>query len=125
MRINNLNLTTFLLVVLTTGVLFSCKKQLTETSLPGKSANQVVPVLTEATSVPVHPARGVAANCFQCHGTNGYAGELKIAGMGYSELVSKLNSFRIRDPRSDIMNFHALAYTADEINAIADYFSQQ
>lgn len=76
-------------------------------------------------STLTHPGRTLSANCFQCHGTDGYAGELKIAGMGYSELSSKLNSFRIKDPKSDIMNFHAQSFTSGEINLIADYFSKQ
>ena len=64
-------------------------------------------------------------NCFQCHGTDGVAGELKIAGESSSEIVNHMNSFRARNPRSNIMNVHALAYTPAEITLIADYFSQQ
>jgi sulfide dehydrogenase cytochrome subunit len=71
------------------------------------------------------PGRTLAANCFQCHGTNGVAGELKIAGESASEIIGELNEMRAKDPRSNIMNVHALAYTTDEIKLIADYFSKQ
>jgi sulfide dehydrogenase cytochrome subunit len=53
------------------------------------------------------------------------AGELKIAGESASEIIGELNEMRAKDPRSNIMNVHALAYTTDEIKLIADYFSKQ
>ncbi len=71
------------------------------------------------------PGRTLAANCFQCHGTNGVAGELKIAGESAAEIIGELNEMRAKDPRSNIMNVHALAYTTDEIKLIADFFSKQ
>jgi cytochrome c553 len=100
----------------------SCSKssEVTEVKAPFPPADNY-----SARATLDHPGRTLSANCFQCHGTNGYAGELKIAGMGYSELMSKLTSYRTRDPKSDIMYFHALAYTDTEISLIADYFSQQ
>ena len=71
------------------------------------------------------PGRTLAANCFQCHGTDGYASELKIAGESRSEIVSELNEMRAEDPRRNIMNVHASAYTPAEITLIADYFAAQ
>ncbi|MFM2207106.1 MAG: hypothetical protein RL213_1081 [Bacteroidota bacterium] len=71
------------------------------------------------------PGRTLAANCFQCHGTNGYAGELKIATMSVSEITNKLNQYAASPSNGDIMNVHAQAYTATEIALIADYFSRQ
>lgn len=71
------------------------------------------------------PGQSLAANCFQCHGTNGFAGELKIASMGASEIISKFNSYKTKDPRADIMYVHAQAYTDQEIQLIADFFSKQ
>lgn len=100
----------------------SCNK--TEDIIEMKAPMAPTTVLGRASAMD-HPGRTLSANCFQCHGTNGYAGELKIAGMGYSELVSKLTSYRTRDPKLDIMYFHAQAYTDTEINLIADYFSKQ
>jgi len=71
------------------------------------------------------PGRSLAANCFQCHGTNGYAGELKIAGQSASGIIRELEGSKAKDPRANIMNVHARAYTTEEIKAIADYISKQ
>jgi sulfide dehydrogenase cytochrome subunit len=106
-------------------VLSSCKKEFEEPIPSSSSPSGVSVATTEAVTTTVHPGRYLAANCFQCHGTNGFAGELKIAGESYSELTSELNEFRAKDPKGDIMSFHAQAYTADEIKLIADYFSKQ
>jgi sulfide dehydrogenase cytochrome subunit len=102
-------------------LLLSCNKQLEA----DKAAAPVAASADAATLSPDLVARGLAANCFQCHGTNGYAGELKIAGIGSSELMSKFNKFTSESPRANIMNVHAYGYTADEIKLIGDYFSKQ
>lgn len=101
----------------------SCSKssEVTEVKAPAPDLNNY----SARASTLNHPGRTLAANCFQCHGTDGYAGELKIAGQSASGMVLKLNSFKTRDPKTDIMYFHAQAYTDTEINLIADYFSLQ
>jgi len=101
----------------------SCKKELTPLTVT-PTTNEILSITAPSSSL-THPGRTLAANCFQCHGTDGFAGELKIASMSVSELLFKLNGFAAKDPRTDIMNFHAKAYTADELNLIADYFSKQ
>ena len=107
-----------------TASLVSCRKEtFTE---PDMSALEDSKPKTSVTASNMDlPGRTLAANCFQCHGTNGVAGELKIAGESASEIISELNEMRAKDPRSNIMNVHALAYTPDEIKLIADYFSKQ
>lgn len=102
--------------------MFSCKDELGTVE---KTDNPVAAEpLMKAGNVDL-PGRLLASNCFQCHGTNGYAGELKIAGEGASEIISELNEMKAKDPRSDIMNAHARAYTDEEIKIIADYISKQ
>ena len=71
-----------------------------------------------------HPGRTLAANCFQCHGTDGYGME-HLAGERVSEIVDELQEMQFEPARKDIMAVHAQAYTAEEINLIADYFSKQ
>jgi len=71
------------------------------------------------------PGRVLASNCFQCHGTNGYAGELKIGEQSASSIISDINEMKTKDPRANIMNVHARAYTKEEIQLIADYISKQ
>ncbi|MFM2135253.1 MAG: hypothetical protein RL021_653 [Bacteroidota bacterium] len=109
-------------VVLTsTAFLYSCEKDF-QTSGPLEE----LPVNNTGLSVNMNlPGRTLAANCFQCHGTNGYAGELKIATMSISEITNKMNQYAAGPANGDIMNVHAMAYTPTEINLIADYFSKQ
>ena len=71
-----------------------------------------------------HPGRTLAANCFQCHGTDGYGME-HLAGERVSEIVDELQDMQFEPARKDIMAVHAQAYTAEEIKLIADYFSKQ
>jgi sulfide dehydrogenase cytochrome subunit len=103
---------------------FSCQKNLTESNEETTSLKDKETVASLAATVDL-PGRTLAANCFQCHGTNGYAGELKIAGIGPSELVSKFNKFKTENPRDNIMNLHAYAYTTEEIELMGQYFSKQ
>ena len=71
-----------------------------------------------------HPGRTLAANCFQCHGTDGYGME-HLAGERVSEIVDELQEMQFEPARKDIMAVHAQAYTVEEIKLIADYFSKQ
>ena len=103
--------------------LFSCKKDIINKENNTTLASENSQVVKAA---PVDlPGRTLAANCFQCHGTNGYAGELKIAGQSKSEILSTLNALKTKNPRANIMNVHAQAYTAQELDLIADFISKQ
>ena len=111
--------------VLVTVSLISCKKELM-TKENETNAALSTPSTSVVKAVPVDlPGRTLAANCFQCHGTNGYAGELKIAGQSKSGIISKMNDMKSRNPRANIMNVHAQGYTAQEIDLIADFISKQ
>ena len=54
---------------------------------------------------PVYRAEHLPQTVSSRHGTNGYATELKIAGMSYSELVEELNEFRAKDPKANYYEF--------------------
>lgn len=103
--------------------LFSCKDNLMTPEKPDNSG--LDSELTLKASAIDLPGRLLASNCFQCHGTNGYAGELKIGEQSASSIISDINEMKNKDPRSNIMNVHAKAYTEEEIKLIADYISQQ
>jgi len=105
--------------------LAGCKKEFSSAEAPAPAKPSENLVASDAVSMFSHPGRALAANCFQCHGTDGFAGEMKIAGESYSELLSELREFRAKNPRTEIMSFHAQAYTDAEIVLIADYFSKQ
>jgi sulfide dehydrogenase cytochrome subunit len=79
----------------------------------------LLPALASANPATLnHPGRLLASNCFQCHGTDGY-------GERASEISGELMEMQFEPARQDIMAVHAQAYTAEEINLIADYFSKQ
>ncbi|MFN8355359.1 MAG: cytochrome c class I [Spirosomataceae bacterium] len=97
--------------------LLSCQEDfLSETPAPAQAAR-----LAATADLP---GRTLAANCFQCHGTNGYGLE-HLAGKSAKEIVDEMTEMQSKNPRADIMNVHAKAYTTAEIKLIADFFSKQ
>lgn len=114
-----------LMLLLFSSILFSCSDELNREYSRNRQEGGTTPIVSVPTVPIVHPGRALAANCFQCHGTNGYAGELKIAGESSSEIIGELNEMKSKSPGGNIMNVHAQAYTAEEIKLIADYFSKQ
>lgn len=114
---------TIVAAMLATASFMSCQKNLVQTD-----SMEALPMDGEAVTATVSSAlqgRALAANCFQCHGTNGYASELKIAGINASALLSKFSEMKARGARDNIMNVHAFAYTNAEIQLIGDFFSKQ
>lgn len=116
------------LLLLTANVQFSsCRKM----DIQQEDLNATNLATTETPSAIVLgqnlPGKELAANCFNCHGTNGFAGELKIASMSATEIISKINSFNTKAINADIMNVHAstTAYTAEEMSIIANFFAKQ
>ncbi len=106
-------------------VLFSCSKDQLKDINGDEPVSKSSDALTLKAGVIDLPGRVLASNCFQCHGTNGYAGELKIGEQSASSIISDMNEMKTKDPRSNIMNVHAMAYTNEEIQLIADYISKQ
>lgn len=103
--------------------LFSCKDDMMPAEKPDNAVADSELTLKGA-EIDL-PGRVLASNCFQCHGTNGYAGELKIGEQSASSIISDINEMKTKDPRSNIMNAHARAYTTEEIKIIAEYISKQ
>jgi sulfide dehydrogenase cytochrome subunit len=103
--------------------LFSCKDDvISEDKTDNTNAGSEL--ITKSATLDL-PGRVLASNCFQCHGTNGYAGELKIGEQSASSIISDINEMKTKDPRANIMNVHARAYTTEEIQLIANYISHQ
>lgn len=109
----------FLPIFLAT-ILISCSKEIQPTP-----QEQSVTAMSEDMARTNLPGRTLAANCFQCHGTNGHAQELGIAGMSAAEIIGEINDMKGKSPGENIMNVHAMAYTDAEIKLIADFFSKQ
>jgi len=110
----------FLIPIFLAGAMISCNKEIQ--TIPEQ---QAVSAMSEDMARINLPGRTLAANCFQCHGTNGHAQELGIAGMSAAEITGELNDMKGNSPGDNIMNVHAMAYTDAEIKLIADYFSKQ
>lgn len=119
--LKNKSLSAFLLLAM---IVFSCKDEVIVSDKENTEANSEVSLSLKAGAIDL-PGRLLASNCFQCHGTNGYAGELKIGEQSASSIISDINEMKTKDPRSNIMNVHAMAYTAEEIQIIAEYISKQ
>lgn len=74
------------------------------------------------------PARPYfAANCFNCHGTEGKAVSAipAIAGRDKAYLEETLKAFKAGTKQATIMTQLAKGYTDEEMTVLADYFARQ
>jgi cytochrome c553 len=69
--------------------------------------------------------RMLAAQCAQCHGTEGQAvGDMDgLADEGFKDLYEDMMDMRSEDRPGDIMDHQALGYTEDQIRRIATYYA--
>jgi cytochrome subunit of sulfide dehydrogenase len=72
-------------------------------------------------------ARGLAAACFNCHGTDGRAqpGMEPLAGMNKDDLAKKMLDFKAGRKPATIMHQLSKGYTDEQIQAIAGFFAAQ
>jgi cytochrome c553 len=74
-------------------------------------------------------SRSLAANCAQCHGTDGRAVEgsavPSLAGMPATEFVEQMNAFRSGARPSTVMQQLARGYSGAQIDQLAAYFAAQ
>ena len=72
-------------------------------------------------------ARAIAANCANCHGTNGVSqgGMPSLAGQSKADLVRKMQDFKAGRTPSTIMTQLAKGYTDEQIELAATFFSAQ
>lgn len=71
--------------------------------------------------------RTLAASCAACHGTNGnaLAGNAVLAGMDANYFITQMLAFKDGSRPATVMHHHAKGLNVDEINLLANYFSQQ
>ena len=71
--------------------------------------------------------RDLAASCAMCHGTEGRSAGVTeaLAGRPAKEIVATLKLFREGTKPATIMNQIAKGYTDAQVEAIAEYFSDQ
>ena len=72
-------------------------------------------------------ARAIAANCANCHGTNGVSqgGVPSLAGQSKPDLVRKMQDFKAGRTPSTIMTQLAKGYTDEQIELAATFFAAQ
>ncbi len=80
-----------------------------------------------APAVSPHLARNLAAQCANCHGTNGksVAEVPSLAGQSAAVLVNKMKDYKDGKQQATIMHQLAKGYTDEQIALIADYYSKQ
>ena len=79
------------------------------------------------TPVSPHLARNLAAQCANCHGTNGksVAEVPSLAGQPANVIVQKMKDYRDGKLPASIMHQLAKGYSDEQIVLMADYFSKQ
>jgi sulfide dehydrogenase cytochrome subunit len=72
-------------------------------------------------------ARSLAANCTGCHGPNGISSGAipTLAGLERAYIVTAMQEFKAGTRQATVMHQHAKGYTDQEIEVLAQYFSQQ
>lgn len=72
-------------------------------------------------------ARNIAANCANCHGTNGKSQGViaSLAGQSKADLVRKMQDYKAGRTPSTIMTQLAKGYTDEQIDLAAGYFAAQ
>jgi len=72
-------------------------------------------------------ARSIAANCANCHGTNGVSqgGVPSLAGQSKADLVRKMQDYKAGRTASTIMTQLAKGYTDEQIELAATFFAAQ
>ena len=72
-------------------------------------------------------ARGLAATCTACHGTDGRSVDgvpPSLAGRGKGELLQMMKDFKSGTRQATVMHQHAKGYSDAQLDLIADYFSK-
>ena len=83
--------------------------------------------LAQASGLPQTPPPYFAANCANCHGTDGKSAAAipGIAGKDKAWLEEVLKAYKQGTRPATIMHQLAKGYTDEEIAILADYFSKQ
>ena len=74
-----------------------------------------------------HLARNLAAQCANCHGTNGKSVTemASLAGQPANVIIQKMKDYREGKLPATIMHQLAKGYSDEQVALMADYFSKQ
>ena len=82
-----------------------------------------------AAQASAQDARYLAANCANCHGTDGQSvgggGMPGLAGLSRTYFIEQMNAFRAGTRQATVMHQISKGYTEEQISALADFFSKQ
>ncbi len=72
-------------------------------------------------------ARYLAANCANCHGTNGVGAQLmpSLAGLNKEYLIEQMQAFKTGKRAASIMHQLSKGYSDEQIAAVSAFFEQQ
>ncbi len=85
----------------------------------------VVASLSSVNAAEITKIDIIVSTCFTCHGVDGIgSGKIpELKGLKKSDITESLFGFASGDEKSTIMGRHAKAYSKEEINQLATYFS--
>ena len=91
------------------------------------SAIAMLAVGADAVAADANLGRDIAANCANCHGTDGRSRGVvpSLAGQDKAYIVQQMKDFRDGKRPSTIMQQLAKGYTDSQIEAAAAYFAAQ
>ena len=75
----------------------------------------------------LNQVRYMAANCANCHGTNGNSvgGMESLAGYDRDKFISVMKAFKSGEKPATIMHQLSQGYTDEQVAAMADFFASQ
>ena len=90
-------------------------------------------LLAALAALPAHAqespaARGLAATCAACHGTDGRSTAremVALAGLPREHIASQMRAFRDGTRPATVMHQIAKGYSDQQIDLMADYFSRR
>ncbi len=90
-------------------------------------ASALTQLVAAQTPTSPHLARNLAAQCANCHGTNGksVAEVPSLAGQPANVIVQKMKDYRDGKLPASIMHQLAKGYSDEQVALMADYFSKQ
>ena len=96
-------------------------------SLFSQSARNIASIAFAQTPTSPHLARNLAAQCANCHGTNGksVAEVPSLAGQPANVIVQKMADYREGKLPASIMHQLSKGYTPEQVALMADFFSKQ
>ncbi len=83
--------------------------------------------LSNVPGAAAQDARYLAANCANCHGTDGKSvgGMPSLAGTSAEQFVASMKAFKDGSRKATIMHQLAKGYSDEQIATLAQYFSTQ